>query len=83
MISKELADQIEEFKDSELLRFAMKWVGMAFLETSDNGDDPEEVLDYIYMECSRRGKEWIFDKAQEAFLKQNMENPASEEQMVN
>lgn len=73
MLTNELEKHLESLKDAELLRYASKFLKLAYLEMEDpdgSGDDTQEVLDYVYMECTNRGKEWIFDKAQEACLRQ-------------
>jgi hypothetical protein len=66
MVTTEFEEALEELKDSELLRYAVKYVVEAYDERNAQRDEAQDILDSIYMECIRRGKEWIFDKAQEA-----------------
>jgi hypothetical protein len=73
MLTNELEKHLEGLKDSELLRYASKYLKLAYLEMENpdgSAEDTQEVLDYVYMECTNRGKEWIFDKAQESCLRQ-------------
>lgn len=71
MISSEFEEELVALSDSELLRQAIKCLKAVYLAENNAAtpDDAQEALDYIYMECSRRGQEWIFDKAQDACLR--------------
>jgi len=71
MISSEFEEELAELSDSELLRQSIKVLKAVYLAETNSAppDDAQEALDYIYMECSRRGQEWIFDKAQDACLR--------------
>jgi len=66
MLATEFEEEIQDLTDTELLRCAVKYFKLAVLEFEHaNGvDDAQEYLDYIFMECSHRGKEWIYDKAE-------------------
>lgn len=72
MVTTELEELLESVSDAELLRLAIKHLKAVYLQLDRPGtqDDAQEALDFIYMECSKRGKEWIFDKAQDACLRQ-------------
>lgn len=72
MLTSDFEAELEALTDAELLRQAIRFLRKAYLEIEKAGgsDDAQEALDSIYMECSRRGKEWIFDKAQDACLRQ-------------
>lgn len=72
MLTSEFEEQLEVLTDAELLRQAIRYLRQAYLELEQAGghDEAQEALDFVYMECSRRGKEWIFDKAQDACLRQ-------------
>lgn len=73
MVSTEFEEELKEYKDAELLRCAVKYLKLAYMEMAEPGGDDEaqEYLDFIYMECVHRGKEWIFDKAQEACMRES------------
>jgi hypothetical protein len=79
MVTSEFEEALESLTDAELLRQAIKYLRMVYLELehASDHDDAQEALDYVYMECSRRGKEWIFDKAQDACLRQGSSGGAS------
>jgi len=73
MVSIELEEALAEFNDSELVKYAMKYLKMAYeaKEHSTDGscdENLQDILDCIFMECLDRDKEWIFDKAQECCL---------------
>ena len=73
MVTSEFEEKLESVSDAELLRQAIKYLRMVYLQLDDHGskEDIQEILDYLYMECSKRGKEWIFDKAQDACVRQS------------
>ncbi|TPW18294.1 MAG: hypothetical protein FD130_324 [Halothiobacillaceae bacterium] len=73
MVSEGFEESLETLKDTELFRYTVSYLHKAYGELEHEVDEEalQEMLDYIYYECSRRGKEWIFDKAQEASLKQD------------
>ncbi len=73
MVTTEFEEELKQYKDAELLRCAAKYLKLAYLEmTQPSGDDEaQEYLDFIYMECVHRRKEWIFDKAQEACIRES------------
>lgn len=72
MLTSDFEAELEALTDAELLRQAIRFLRKAYVEIehASGTDDAQEALDTIYMECSRRGKEWIFDKAQDACLRQ-------------
>ena len=71
MVSPDFEDKLEKMKDTELFRQTVHYLHLAYGELDHEVDEDrlQEVLDSIYLECTRRGKEWIFDKAQETSLK--------------
>jgi len=71
MVSPDFEESLEKMKDTELFRQTVHFIHLAYGELDHEVDEEklQEVLDSIYMECNRRGKEWIFDKAQESSLK--------------
>jgi len=74
MVSIELEETLAELNDSDLVKYAMKHLKIAYEakeNTGENGYDEnlQDILDCIFMECLERDKEWIFDKAQEGCLK--------------
>lgn len=73
MVTSEFEERLESLTDAELLRQAIKCLRAVYLELehASGADEAQEQLDYIYMECSKRGKEWIFDKAQDACARQS------------
>ncbi len=74
MVSIECEEELAGLNDSELVKYAMKYLRMAYEakeNTADNNreENLQDILDCIFMECLDRDKEWIFDKAQEGCLK--------------
>ncbi len=72
MVTVEFEEVLENLNDPELLRYAIKYLRISYqdIDDPDREEETQEILDCIYMECGRRGKGWIFDKAQEACLKE-------------
>lgn len=71
MVGPDFEESLERMKDTELFRQTVHYLHLAYGELDHEVDEDQlqDVLDSIYLECTRRGKEWIFDKAQEASLK--------------
>ncbi len=71
MVSPDFEESLEGMKDTELFRQTVHFLHLAYGELDHEVDEEklQDILDTIYMECSRRNKEWIFDKAQESSLK--------------
>ena len=71
MVSPDFEESLERMKDTELFRQTVHYIHLAYGELDHEVDEDQlqDVLDSIYLECTRRNKEWIFDKAQEASLK--------------
>ncbi len=74
MISIENEEKLTKLNDSELVKYAMKHLKMAYDakgSTIDHSGEEklQDILDCIFMECLDRDKEWIFDKAQEGCFK--------------
>lgn len=72
VITNEIEETLETLSDKALLQEAVKYFRLALAQHGRREVDPEEMLDFIYVECARRGKEWIFDKAHEAAFKEEM-----------
>ncbi|VAW87833.1 hypothetical protein MNBD_GAMMA16-336 [hydrothermal vent metagenome] len=73
MVSIELEEALAELNDSDLVKYAMKHLKIAYEtkeHSAEGGCDEtlQDILDCIFMECLERNKEWIFDKAQEGCL---------------
>ena len=62
---QEFREGLEGVQDGELLRYVQRCVCMTMANRDVPGGDPHAMLDLIYAECSRRGKERLYDKAYE------------------
>lgn len=71
VVNNEVEETLEILSDKTLLQEAVKYFRLTLAQHGVREIDPEEMLDFIYVECARRGKEWIFDKAHEAAYKEN------------
>lgn len=72
MVIDEVEEALDQLTDKGLLCEAVKYFRLALAHHGRSDADPEEMLDFIYVECARRGKEWIYDKAHEAAFKETM-----------
>lgn len=70
MNNEEFRDHLENLKDSELVRQIQKYVCMSLADVSDPGAESHVMLDLIYVECLRRGKERLYDKIYENVCRQ-------------
>ncbi len=66
----EFRDQLETLRDSELVRYVQKYVCQALADVSDPVAESHTLLDLIYTECTRRGKERLYDKIYESVCRQ-------------
>jgi hypothetical protein len=69
----DLQDVVESLRDAELLRYAKEYVRLSIAESDKRRADAHSMVDLIYAECVRRGKEWLYDKAREIVHKETSE----------
>jgi len=62
---EEFREGLELVRDGELIRHAQRCLCQAFASGSNSTADSDVMLDLIYAECARRGKERLYDKAYE------------------
>jgi hypothetical protein len=73
MNQSEFQETVESLRDAELLRYAKEYVRLSITESDNPRSDVHSVVDIIYAECVRRGKEWLYDKAREAVCRETAE----------
>ncbi len=61
----EFRDSLELAKESELIHYVQHCVCMSMAHMSNPRADSHAMLDLVYAECARRGKERLYDKAYE------------------
>jgi hypothetical protein len=66
----ELEDSVEDLRDAQLLRYAKEYVRLSIAESDNPQSDAHSMVDLIFAECVRRGKEWLYDKAREMVHKE-------------
>lgn len=67
---EELREVLENLKDGELIRHVQKYVCLSLAEANDPTALSHTLLDLVYAECTRRGKERLYDKAYESVCRQ-------------
>ena len=66
----ELRETLEGLKDSELIRHVQKYVCLALADVNNPAALSHTLLDLVYAECTRRGKERLYDKVYESVCRQ-------------
>lgn len=61
---KEFRDDLEMAKDTELLHYVQHCLCLTIAEKNPKAET-HVMLDLVYAECTRRGKERLYDKAYE------------------
>ena len=67
---EEFRETLETLKDSELIKYVQKYVCLSMADASDTLANSHTLLDLVYVECIRRGKERLYDKAYESVCRQ-------------
>jgi hypothetical protein len=67
---EELRETLESLKDSELIHHVQKYVCLSLTEVNNPTAVSHTLLDLVYAECIRRGKERLYDKAYESVCRQ-------------
>ena len=67
---EEFRETLETLKDSELIKYVQKYVCLSLADASDPAANSHTLLDLVYAECTRRGKERMYDKAYESVCRQ-------------
>lgn len=62
---EEFRDALEMSKESELIRYVQRCVCMSMAHGGNPLAESHAMLDLVYAECTRRGKERLYDKAYE------------------
>lgn len=70
----DLPDTVESLRDVELLRYAKEYVRLSIAESSNRHSEVHSIVDLIFAECARRGKEWLYDKAREMVYREITES---------
>ncbi len=65
MTLDEFRDLIEDSPDRELFQEVQKCVCKSLAQAEDPASESHNMLDLAYAECTRRGKERLYDKAYE------------------
>lgn len=70
MNTDEFRETLETLRDGELIRYVQKYVCMSLANASNPAAVSHTMLDLVYAECTRRGKERLYDMAYEAVSRQ-------------
>ena len=70
MNTEEFRETLETIKDGELLRYVQKYVCLSLTDVGNPAAQSHIMLDLVYAECTRRGKERLYDKAYETVCRQ-------------
>jgi len=65
MNSDEFRETLEALSNSELIHYIQKYVCLSLAEVNNPNAQSHMLLDLVYAECTRRGKERIYDKVYE------------------
>ncbi|MCF6209441.1 MAG: hypothetical protein L3J88_09835 [Gammaproteobacteria bacterium] len=68
-----LEHALPNMSEKALVRFVRRSVCQALMGAGKEADEGREVLDLVYVECSRRGKEKLYDTVY-ASISQNPEH---------
>jgi len=63
---EEFRETLEALKDSELIKYVQKYVCLSLADASNPLATSHTLLDLVYVECIRRDKERLYDKAYES-----------------
>ena len=63
---EEFRETLETLKDSELIKYVQRYVCLSLADAEDPSANSHTLLDLIYVECIRRKKERLYDKAYES-----------------
>jgi hypothetical protein len=67
---EDFRETLETLKDSELIKYVQKYVCLSLADAEDPTANSHTLLDLIYVECIRRKKERLYDKAYESVCRQ-------------
>ena len=67
---EEFRETLETLKDSELIKYIQKYVCLSLADADNPAAQSHTLLDLIYVECIRRNKERLYDKAYESVCRQ-------------
>ena len=70
MNSDEFRETLEGLGNSELIRYIQKYVCLSLADVNNPAAQSHTLLDLVYAECTRRGKERIYDKVYESVCRQ-------------
>ena len=70
MNSDNFREHLETLKDSELVRQIQIYVCKSLADADNPRAESHMMLDLIYVECLRRGKERLYDKVYESVCRQ-------------
>lgn len=66
MNSDEFREMLESLGNSDLIRHIQKYVCLSLAEVNNAAAQSHILLDLVYAECVRRGKERLYDKVYES-----------------
>lgn len=69
MSSFDPTDVLESLRDAELVRYTREHVALSISGSNDSRSEAAGVLDLIYAEFMRRGKERLYDAVREAVIR--------------
>ena len=70
MNSDDFREMLETLRDAELIQQIQKYVCLSLADVNNSAADSHTMLDLIYVECVRRGRERLYDKVYENVCRQ-------------
>ena len=67
---EEFRQELEALRDKELYQYAQRCVCLSIADTANLKAESHSMLDFIYAEFTRRGKERLYDKAYETVCRE-------------
>jgi hypothetical protein len=69
MTQDDWQEMLEGLRDAELLHYAKEYIKLSMAEADNPQSDAHGIVDLLFAELSRRGKEWLYDAARESVYK--------------
>jgi len=69
MTQDDWQEMLEGLRDAELLHHAKEYIRLSMAEADNPQSDAHGIVDLLFAELARRGKEWLYDAARESVYK--------------
>lgn len=73
MTQDDWQEMLEGLRDAELLHYAKEYIRLSMAEADKPQSDAHGVVDLLFAELARRGKEWLYDAARESVYKSTVD----------